>query len=134
MRSAGRAGAYVSPRRLHASRGHAPPHVAPPMDASRDAGAGGTSRGAGRQGDKLTSRLDAVRALQDLARKRLGLPADRNNGRDEPCAWVALDGECLKRGCYSCAGKLTMPEDLVRTVKARCHDKALRVKQPKKPG
>lgn len=79
-------------------------------------------------GDKITSKLDAVRALQALVRERLQLPTDRANGKAEPCAWAALYGECNKKGCESCAGKLTMPEDLVKTVQAKCSSTALRVK------
>lgn len=72
--------------------------------------------------------------MQELVRKRMGLPVDKANGRAKQCAWVALLGECTKQGCESCAGKLKVPGDLLEAVKATCDQKILRVMHPKKPG
>ncbi|KAL3927323.1 MAG: hypothetical protein SGPRY_002875 [Prymnesium sp.] len=58
---------------------------------------GGAARRPPRNDERISSKLDAVRALQELARKRLGLPLDRNNGKAEPCAWEAVNGECTNQ-------------------------------------
>ncbi|KAL3929195.1 MAG: hypothetical protein SGPRY_002058 [Prymnesium sp.] len=93
-----------------------------------------SGRRAPRGEDTIVSKLDAVRVLQELVRRRLGLPVDRSSGKAEPCAWAALNGACTKKGCEACAGKLRVPEDLLMEVKRKCDERALRVKQPKKPG
>ena len=64
--------------------------------------------------------MGAVKALQTAVRARLALPSFKNNGDREPCAWKALAGVCSKSGCASCQSKVTMPEDLIAEVKARC--------------
>lgn len=70
--------------------------------------------------EAIESMMGAVRALQTAVRARLALPSFKNNGDKEPCAWKALAGTCSKAGCTSCQSKVSMPEDLIAEVKARC--------------
>ena len=80
------------------------------------------------------SRLQAVKELQVSVRARLGLPVDKDSGKAEPCAWAAIGGVCTKKGCLPCAGRLEVPADLLRAIRSKCHERVLRVKQPKDPG
>lgn len=120
------------------SRGSAAPTDAARASAGPAPGGVGSSGGPERdpQGDgKLRSRMQAVRALQEAVRARLGLPVDKSAGKSEPCAWLAITGRCTKSECEACAGKLPMPADLLASVRARCHDRVLRVKPSSKdPG
>ena len=47
--------------------------------------------------------------------------------------WAQVGG-CIKDNCQPCAGGLRMPDDIVQSIKARCHAKIFRVRKPKQPG